>query len=287
VTNVDNGAAVAAQAAALAAYNNAAGQMATMTVSGDLGGLTLTSGVYKSTSTLMINTGETLTLSGTGVFIFQIASALTTVTGSQVVLTNGALAANVFWQVGSSATLGTYSIFAGTILAETSITLATGATLDGRALALTGAVTLDDNTAVNPGAASTGGTPPALSVACPDGAAPTGTLYNSALVATGGTPPYTFSTTAPLPPGLNLNSSTGAITGTPTGGNATFTAVVVDSEPMPVTATSPSPCTISNTAVTGLGTGSQAVPTLSTWGLGLLALLLVGYAVLFSRKAHV
>jgi hypothetical protein len=260
------------------AYLNAAGQAATATVSGDLGGQTLTSGVYMSTSTLGI-TG-TLTLSGPGFFIFQIASALTTASSSQVVLIGGAQAANVFWQVGSSATLGTTSTFAGTILAQASVTLNTGAVLDGRALARTGAVTLDDNTAVNPGPAVTGGTPPPLSVTCPNGAAPVGAPYNSSLVATGGTPPYTYSTSGSLPPGLTLNASTGTIAGTPTGGAATFTARVVDSEARPVTATNT--CTITNSAAS-----SQSVPTLSTWALGLLALLLVGYAVAFRRKVHV
>ncbi len=78
------------------------------------------------------------------VFIFQIGSTLTTGSGSHVVLTNGAEPCNVFWQVGSSATLGTGSVFNGNILAMASITVTTGVTLNGSALARTGAVTLDD-----------------------------------------------------------------------------------------------------------------------------------------------
>jgi len=118
------------------------------TIAGDLGGLTLAPGIYKSTSTLGI-TG-TVTLDGGGnanaVWIFQIASALTTLSGSNVKLAGGASAHNIFWQVGSSATLGTTSTFNGSILSLASITLATGATLNGRALAQTaGAVTLDSN----------------------------------------------------------------------------------------------------------------------------------------------
>ncbi|HXP88300.1 MAG TPA: ice-binding family protein [Bryobacteraceae bacterium] len=280
VQNVDNAAAVAAQAALTAAYNNAAGQMATATVSGDLGGRTLTSGVYMSTSTLGI-TG-TLTLSGSGFFIFQVGSALTTASSSQVVLINGAQAANVFWQVGSSATLGTGSIFTGSILALSSITLTTGATLDGRALARNGAVTLDSNNVVVPGPGPGG---LQLSVTCPSSSAPVGVPYNSAVVATGGTTPYTFSIVGMLPPGLGpINPSTGAITGTPTGGGSTFVAVVVDSEVPPVTASNT--CTITNAVGPPAG-GPQSVPTLSTWGLGLLALLLVAYAVGFRRKANV
>jgi hypothetical protein len=117
-------------------------------VAGDLSGQTLAPGLYKSTSTIAI-TGD-LTLDGKGdpnaVFIFQVGSALTVATGGRVVLTNGATAANVYWQVGSSATLGTYSAFKGTIMAYASITITTGAKLDGRALAENAAVTLDTNT---------------------------------------------------------------------------------------------------------------------------------------------
>jgi type VI secretion system secreted protein VgrG len=87
----------------------------------------------------------TLTLSGAGQYVFQIGSTLTTASNSSVVLINGALAGNVFWQVGTSATLGTTTAFAGNILAQSSITLNNGASLSGRALARIGAVTLNDN----------------------------------------------------------------------------------------------------------------------------------------------
>ena len=116
-----------AQTQLTTAYNSAAGAMSTATVAGDLGGLTFAPGVYTSTSTLGI-TG-TLTLDAGGnpnaQFIFQIASALTTATSSIVSLINGAQPSNVFWQVGSSATLGTSSIFSGNILAFSSISLGT------------------------------------------------------------------------------------------------------------------------------------------------------------------
>ena len=78
-----------------------------------------------------------------GVFIFQVASILMTATDSQVILSGGANAANIFWQVGTSAVLGTRTKFKGTIMADQSISFATGATLNGRALARIGAVTLD------------------------------------------------------------------------------------------------------------------------------------------------
>ena len=133
-----------AQAAALTAYTSLAGEPVTGILTGEnLGGLTLTPGVYFFSSSADL-TGI-LTLSGTGRFDFLIGSTLTTASSASVLLINGAHADNVFWQVGSSATLGTDTQFSGTILAEASITLATGADLSGRALALTGAVTLDHN----------------------------------------------------------------------------------------------------------------------------------------------
>jgi len=135
------------------AYNDAAGRtVGVISLSGDLTGLTLAPGLYKSTSSLGI-TGA-LTLTGLGdanaVFIIQMASTLITGTGSQVILTGGAQAKNIIWQVGTSATLGTNSIFKGTIMADQSITLNTGAKMTGRALARVGAVTLDTNSVVTP-----------------------------------------------------------------------------------------------------------------------------------------
>jgi Ice-binding-like/Bacterial Ig-like domain len=140
-----DGAAAQAQSALTAGYIDAAGRSGGTTVAGDLVGQTFTAGVYKSTSSLAISGDVTLDAQGNSaaVFIFQISSTLTTASGSHVVLANGAKACNVFWQVGSSATLGTNSVFKGNILALTSITITTGANLEGRALARNGAVTLD------------------------------------------------------------------------------------------------------------------------------------------------
>jgi type VI secretion system secreted protein VgrG len=131
------------------AYGIAAGETCGTDLSGqDLGGKTLTSGVYCFTSSAQL-TG-TLTLNAQGdpnaVFVFEIGSTLTTGSASAVVFTNGGQGDSVFWQVGSSATLGTGTSFAGNILALTSITLNTGASIGcGRALARNGAVTMDDN----------------------------------------------------------------------------------------------------------------------------------------------
>jgi hypothetical protein len=131
------------------AFNDAAGRtVAPVSVAGNLGGQTLAPGLYKSTGSLEISSGD-LTLDAKGdsnaVFIFQIATTLTTTAGRHVILSGGAKAANIFWQVGTSATLGTTTIFKGTIMADQSIALTTGASLEGRALARIGAVTLDSN----------------------------------------------------------------------------------------------------------------------------------------------
>lgn len=136
-----------------AAYNDAAGRSSTdmVSLSGNIGGLTLTPGLYKSTSSLAISSGD-VTFDAKGnpgaVFIIQIASAFTTTSGRQVFLAGGAQASNIFWQVGSSVTLGTTSVMKGTIMAMQSISFNTGAKLDGRALARTGAVTMSGNTIV-------------------------------------------------------------------------------------------------------------------------------------------
>jgi len=147
-------AAAVAQLDLTTAYNDAAGRtVGAITVAGNLGGQTLTPGLYKSTSSLEISSGD-LTLDARGdanaVFIFQMGSTLTTTTGRQVILAGGAKAANIFWQVGSSATLGTTSVFKGNILALTSITVTTGAAVEGRLLARNGAVTLGANVVTIP-----------------------------------------------------------------------------------------------------------------------------------------
>jgi hypothetical protein len=119
--------------------------------SGNIGGLTLIAGLYKFTSSLSI-TGSDVTLTGnaTDVWIFQIASELLVGNGVHVVLAGGAQAANIFWQVGTSATLETTSIFKGTIIADQSISLNTGASVEGRLLASIGEVTIASSTITVP-----------------------------------------------------------------------------------------------------------------------------------------
>jgi len=137
--------ALAAQGALTTAYNALAGLPCGTTISADLGGMTLAPGVYCSASSLGL-TGA-LTLSGDGTFVFQAGTSLTTATAA-VTLANGAQAKNVYWQVGSSATLGTGSAMKGNILALTSISLAANATLLGRALARNGSLSLNSNNTI-------------------------------------------------------------------------------------------------------------------------------------------
>ncbi|WP_329254445.1 ice-binding family protein [Streptomyces sp. NBC_01478] len=207
-----NGAMHAADAVALQAksdlvtgYNNAAGQAPDVTYPTapdpvELGGRTLNPGVYKAPISAGI-TG-TLTLDAHGnpnaVWVFQIGSTLTTASGSHVSLVNGASPCNVYWQIGSSATLGTNSTFVGTIMAQESITVTTGTTIAGRALARTGAVTLDNNT-IDRGTCAPGGT--------------TGGLITGGVVAGATSGGATTGTT-----GTTGSTTVGVLGGVPTGG---------------------------------------------------------------------
>ncbi len=201
--------AVQAQVDLATAYNTAASAPSTSNLTGqDLGNQKLSPGVYTFSSSAQL-TGP-LTLSGNGVFIFQIGSTLTTASASSVLLTNGAQACNVFWQVGSSAKLGTATQFQGIVMALTSITLTTGANiLDGAALARNGAVTMEGNQITVPSscaAPSVTPTPTATPTATPT---PTPSATTTPVAK-----PTATTTPTPAVPVPN----TGADSGTPPGG---------------------------------------------------------------------
>jgi hypothetical protein len=155
-----------ARADATTAYLDLAGQTcnATYRVPTELGGKTFVPGVYCFTSSAAITGTVTLDAGGKpdAVFIFEVGSTLITASNASVALINGAQRCEIFWQVGSSATLGTGTDFVGTIIALTSISLKTDANLSGRALARNGAVTLESNTVSVPSCAATVNAPPVL-----------------------------------------------------------------------------------------------------------------------------
>jgi hypothetical protein len=158
-THQNDAAAALAQADLTTAYNNAAGRPTEAILAADLGNQVLQPGVYSTSSRGALQLTGPLVLDGGGnadaVFIFQTNSSLTTASSSTVEVVNGASECNVFWQIGSSATLGTGSSFQGTIMALTSVTLTTGAIIEGSAMARNGAVTLDTNTITRPVCAQT------------------------------------------------------------------------------------------------------------------------------------
>jgi hypothetical protein len=220
--------AVAAQGQAdlTTAYNDAAGRTPITAVGPELGGLTLPAGQYGGGT---LETTGTLTLDAQGdpdaVFIFQAASTLITASGSDIALINGAQACNVFWQVGSSATLGTASHFIGNVLALTSITAKTGASVDGRLLARNGAVTLDTNritraecaaasttttTSTSSSSSTTSSTSATTSTGSPTST--TATIPTGSQTSTAGTGQGSVTTTGGAGPGVP-----GAAVGVPTG----------------------------------------------------------------------
>ncbi len=230
--------AVAAQAQSdvTTAYNAIVGTACTVDLTGqNLGGLTLTPGVYCFSSSAQL-TG-TLTLNALGnanaLFIFKIGSTLTTASSSTVQVINPGTNCNIFWQVGSSATLGTGTSFVGNILALTSITLTTSANVSGRVLARNGAVTMDTN---NVAVCGPNFACPVITVnpaTLPNGVV--GTPYSQTVSAVGGTAPYTFTVSSgALPNGLTLNATTGVISGTPTAaGTFNFTITATDTNGCP------------------------------------------------------
>ncbi|TQJ29973.1 ice-binding family protein [Microbacterium sp. SLBN-146] len=210
--------AVAAQAQIdlTTAYNVAASLSPTATGLGDLVGQSLTPGVYSGGALSL--TGA-LTLAGTAesVWVFQAASTLTIATGSIITITGGASACNVFWQIGSSATIQGGAQFVGTVMAAESITAETAATIAGRLLASNGAVTLDTNTITAPEGCEPGtvSTSPTITSEAPPLGTP-GDDYSYTVTASGTPAPSFTVSSGSLPSGLTLDAATGAITGVPT-----------------------------------------------------------------------
>ncbi len=200
------------------AYDTAAGEGPATVFLTDLGGQTLVAGVYQATSSAGL-TGE-LTLDGGGnadaVFVFQVGSTLTTASASSVTLVNGAQACNVFWQIGSSATLGTGTAFQGNLLAKTDITLTNKVTVVGRVLASDGAVTLDANTVTRPSCALPASPSPSASVSPSTSPAASPT---SSTIASSSSSPSTTSVPSP--------TRTPAAPGSTTGGDGTTSPAAV------------------------------------------------------------
>lgn len=211
--------AASAQSSLTAAYLDAESRAPTGTGLGSaLAGGTFLAGVYNASSSLDVSGAVTLDGEGdpNAVFIFQVGASLTTASSTSIVLTGNTQACNVFWQVGASTTLGTGNSFAGTVMALTSISVGTGTTVAGRALARNGAVTLDDDVFSNPACVST----------------PTTTSVTATPVTAGGTTTVTATVAAPgaaTPTGTVTFTAGGAVIGTGTigpGGTATLTLPV-------------------------------------------------------------
>lgn len=262
------------------AYTTAAGLTPIPGEQDQLGGLNLTPGVYNSASTLDLTGVLTLNAGGdpNAVWVFQAGSALTTAVGSSVSLINGASACNVFWQIGSSATLAVGSSFVGNVMAHVSISAGTGTLVTGRLLAETGAITLDTNTITRPtGCAAPGAvsaspglpaqTVPPATVGVPFSYTPTSS----------GSPAPTFAVTSgALPAGLSLDTATGRISGTPTTpGTSTFSITASNGTAPEVTTA----FTITVQPVLA-ATGADAVPPAIAGG----ALLLAGMLALTIRR---
>ena len=248
--------AAGAQSDLTIAYDDAAGRKPATVEPADLAGLTLVPGLYHG-DTLGLSVNGTVTLNAQGdsnaVFIFQSASTLIMNTNSRVALINGAQACNVFWQVGSSATIGVGSRFVGTVLALASITAQTGATIRGRLLARNGAVTLDTNTITRsrctaPTQTTTSTTPPGTMTST----TPPGTKTST-------TPPGT--TTSTTPPGTTTSTTPSKTTTSTTPSASTTPSSTTAATSATTNATTPSSTTADTSATTNATTPSSTTTT--------------------------
>jgi len=217
--HINDAVAQQAQSDLTTAYNTAAAQPPTQDLTGkDLGGMVLTPGVYRFSSSAGLTGALTLDAQGSSnaVFIFQIGSTLTTASAATVRLINGAQECGLWWQIGSSATLGSGTTFRGSLMALTSITLNTGANIpSGRALARNGALTLDTNRISIPTSCSLGSSPsPTTAPSSSASASPSGGASPSPTLSTSAIPSITPAPT-PSDSGSSVSSPAPAPAGLP------------------------------------------------------------------------
>jgi len=255
-----------AQSDALTAFNDAAGRSSAPADQGlaDLTGKTLQPGVYQGNLSL---TG-TLTLDNrtnpNAVFIFQASSTLITGSRSVVKFTTSHASCNVFWQVGSSATLGTNSTFVGTVLARASVTAQTGATVTGRLLASTAAVTLDSNTIKDPSCDIAPTTSSSSPSPTSTSGKPTGTSTAPGSGPTIITTPGTSRTSTTTPPANgNTTPSTASLFTTPTRPTTTSTAGTSTTTPPANGNTTPSTASLFTTPTSPTTTSTAGIFTTS------------------------
>jgi Ice-binding-like len=224
-TYIDDAVATEAKSSLTSAYNEAASRPANGPAGTELAGQEFAPGVYDASKALLLSSGS-VTLNAGGnpeaVFIFQVGSTLITGSNTSVSLVGGAQACNVFWQVGSSATLGSGTRFVGTIMAAESITAGTAATIHGRLLAQTAAVTLEDNTITNSTCAS--------SASGSGGGTETSTGEETIALEkalTGGTETTTGG-------GTNTSGATAGVTGTTTGSGVAAATALGVTAPVPI-----------------------------------------------------
>ena len=270
----------AAKTALITAYDDAAGRTPATAVTADLGGQTLVEGVYNAAAAMAL-TG-TLILDGQNnpdaVWVFQAGSTLTTAGSSVVQLINGAQACHVFWQVGSSATLGTNSNFTGHVFALTSITATTGATINGQLLARNGAVTLDSNTIVNDVCAAVFTPTPTVTPTVTPTATPTATVTPTVTPTATVTPVPTVTPSATTPPVVTPPTETVAPPVVTPSATPTETPTVTPTE---VASASPTPV---ETTETGGQLPNTETPWLNILALGVLVIAAGGAILFFRRK---
>jgi LPXTG-motif cell wall-anchored protein len=235
VVHVNDAASAQAQADLTTAYDIARSLTPQESGITELANRSLTPGVY-SGGEVALSANGTLTFAGTAesVWVIQAASSLTIGSATTMVLPPGASACNVFWQVGSSATIGSGSQFRGTVLAQTSVTVNDASTVIGRLLARTGAVTLINDVVTVPEDCAAGDVTsnPTITSGAP-GTATAGTPYTFPVTASGAPSPTFTVTAGTLPTGLSLDSGTGVISGTPTTPGSTTVTITASNGDAP------------------------------------------------------